>query len=88
MAKSITAMLIGIAVGDGAIKSVDDVTGNYVPGFAARNMARRRSATLLHMSSGVDFGEERLGGRDLNRLWIDMVLGIGPTTGGAVSFPT
>jgi CubicO group peptidase (beta-lactamase class C family) len=33
MAKSITAMLIGIAVGDGAIKPVDDVTGNYVPGF-------------------------------------------------------
>jgi CubicO group peptidase (beta-lactamase class C family) len=27
------------------------------------------------MSSGVDFGENRDGGRDLNRLWIDMVTG-------------
>ena len=29
------------------------------------------------MSSGVEFGEEREGSRDLNRLWIDMVLGWG-----------
>jgi len=39
-------------------------------------MAPRRCA-LLHMSSGVDFGEERDQGRDLNRLWIDMVWGTG-----------
>jgi CubicO group peptidase (beta-lactamase class C family) len=29
------------------------------------------------MSSGVDFGEDRDDGRDLNRLWQDMVLGTG-----------
>jgi CubicO group peptidase (beta-lactamase class C family) len=29
------------------------------------------------MSSGVDFGEQRENGRDLDRLWGDMVLGVG-----------
>jgi CubicO group peptidase (beta-lactamase class C family) len=33
------------------------------------------------MSSGVEFGETKNGQRDLNRLWIDMVLGLGPTKG-------
>jgi FMN phosphatase YigB (HAD superfamily) len=33
MAKSITAMLIGIAIGESAIKSVDETAETYVPGF-------------------------------------------------------
>jgi len=33
MAKSITAVLIGIAIGDGAIKSVDDTAETYAPGL-------------------------------------------------------
>jgi CubicO group peptidase (beta-lactamase class C family) len=33
------------------------------------------------MSSGVEFGETKDGQRDLNRLWVDMVLGLGPTKG-------
>jgi CubicO group peptidase (beta-lactamase class C family) len=33
------------------------------------------------MSSGVDFGEAKDGQRDLDRLWVDMVLGMGPTHG-------
>jgi CubicO group peptidase (beta-lactamase class C family) len=33
MAKSITAMLVGIAIGQGAIKSVDDLAETYVPEF-------------------------------------------------------
>jgi CubicO group peptidase (beta-lactamase class C family) len=32
---------------------------------------------LLHMSSGVDFGEDRDQGHDLNQLWKDMVTGPG-----------
>jgi CubicO group peptidase (beta-lactamase class C family) len=40
---------------------------------------------LLHMSSGVDFGEQRDGGRDLNRLWRDMVLGAGIPRKGTVN---
>jgi CubicO group peptidase (beta-lactamase class C family) len=81
MAKSITSMLVGIAIGQGAIKSVDDVAEKYVPGFRGSEYGKTSIRDLLHMSSGVEFGETKDGQRDLNRLWIDMVLGLGPTKG-------
>ena len=77
MAKSIIGLLIGIAVAEGAIKSVDDTAETYVPGFKGSEYGRTPIRALLHMSSGVDFGEERDDGRDLDRLWIDMVRGTG-----------
>ena len=73
MVKSIVGMLIGIAVSDGAIKSIDDPTETYVPGFRGTEYGKTPIRDLLHMSSGVDFGEDRDGGRDLDRLWRDMV---------------
>jgi CubicO group peptidase (beta-lactamase class C family) len=81
MAKSIMGILIGIAISEGAIKSVDDIAQTYVPGFEGTEYGKTPIRDLLHMSSGVDFGEERDGSRDLNRLWRDMVLGLGPTKG-------
>jgi CubicO group peptidase (beta-lactamase class C family) len=81
MAKSITAMLIGIAIGQGAIKSLDDTAETYVPGFKNTEYGKTPIRDLLHMSSGVEFGEKNDNQRDLNRLWIDMVLGLGPTKG-------
>jgi CubicO group peptidase (beta-lactamase class C family) len=60
-------ILIGIAISEGAIKSVDDTPGTYVPGFGGTEYGNTAIRDLLHMSSGVDFGEERDGGRDLNR---------------------
>src|SRR6266700_1639006 len=81
MAKSIIAMLIGIAIGEGAIKSVDDTAEIYVPGFKDTEYGKTPIRDLLHMSSGVEFGETKNGQRDLNRLWIDMVLGLGSTKG-------
>ena len=75
MAKSITGLLIGIAVSEGAIKSVDDLAQSYVPGFQGAEYGRTPIRDLLHMSSGVYFGEEQDGDRDLNRLWRDMVRG-------------
>ena len=81
MAKSVTAMLIGIAIGDSAIKSVDDTAETYVPGFKGTEYGKTPIRDLLHMSSGVEFGETENGQRDLNRLWIDMVAGLGPTKG-------
>jgi CubicO group peptidase (beta-lactamase class C family) len=81
MAKSITAMLVGIALGQSAIKSVDDLAETYVPGFNGSEYGRTPIRDLLHMSSGVEFGETKDSQRDLNRLWIDMVLGLGPTKG-------
>jgi CubicO group peptidase (beta-lactamase class C family) len=46
-----------------------------VAGFSGSEYGRTPIRALLHMSSGVDFGEERDGGRDLNRLWRDMAVG-------------
>jgi len=77
MVKSITGLLIGIAIGDGTIKSVDDTAETYVPGLKGTEYGATPLRALLHMSSGVDFGEERDHGRDLDRLWIDMVRGTG-----------
>ena len=75
MAKTITALLIGTAISDGAIKSVDDTPDAYVPGFKSTEYGKTPIRDLLHMSSGVEFGEDRDRGRDLDRLWIDMVRG-------------
>jgi CubicO group peptidase (beta-lactamase class C family) len=75
MVKSVMGILIGIAISEGAIKSVDDTPETYVPGFKGTEYGKTPIRDLLHMSSGVDFGEERDGGRDLNRLWGDMVSG-------------
>ncbi len=78
MAKSIMGLLVGIAVVEGAIKSVDDTAETYVPGFRGSEYGKTPIRDLLHMSSGVDFGEESDGGRDLDRLWQDMVRGPAP----------
>jgi CubicO group peptidase (beta-lactamase class C family) len=83
--KSIMGILVGLAIADGAIKSVDDTAETYVPGFRGSEYGKTPIRDLLHMSSGVDFGEERDGGRDLNRLWADMVVGYGPFKKGTVN---
>ena len=75
MVKSIAGLLTGIAISEGVIKSVDDTAETYVPGFRGSEYGRTPIRDLLHMSSGVDFGEAAEGGRDLNRLWMDMVAG-------------
>lgn len=75
MVKSIVGLLIGLAVTDGAIRSVDDPAETYVPGFKGTEYGRTSIRDLLHMSSGVEFGEDKDGERDLKRLWADMVGG-------------
>lgn len=73
MAKTIVAMLIGIAISEGAIRSLDDTSETYVPGFRGSEYGKTLIRDLLHISSGVEFGEKKDDGRDLDRLWIDMV---------------
>ena len=88
MVKSITGLLVGLAIADGAIKSVDDLPQTYVPALKGSEYGRTPIRALLHMSSGVEFGEDRDSGRDLNRLWRDMVAGISGkgTIGSIVEF--
>jgi hypothetical protein len=85
MVKSIIGILIGIAITEGAIKSVDDTPETYVSGFKGSEYGRTPIRDLLHMSSGVDFGETRDGGRDLNRLWNGMGIAFPATRIGTVN---
>jgi CubicO group peptidase (beta-lactamase class C family) len=68
MAKTITAMLIGIAIGEGKIKSIDDLAQSYVPGLAGSEYGRTSLRDLLQMSSGVAFSEDYSGHDDISRL--------------------
>jgi CubicO group peptidase (beta-lactamase class C family) len=57
MAKTITALLIGIALREGAIRSIDDLAEVYVPGLKGTEYGRTPIKALLQMSSGVAFSE-------------------------------
>jgi CubicO group peptidase (beta-lactamase class C family) len=72
MAKTITAMLIGIAVSEGKIKSIDDPASAYVPGLANTEYGKTSIRDLLHMASGVSFTEFYNGLDDVARLWVDL----------------
>ncbi len=56
-AKSIISMLVGIGVGEGKIKSLDEPVGNYVPHFKEGDLAKIRIKDLLTMSSGTSYKE-------------------------------
>lgn len=58
MAKTIVAMLIGIAIGEGRIHSVDDLAQTYVPELAGTAFGQTSLRALLHMASGVAFRED------------------------------
>jgi len=55
MAKSITATLVGIALRDGKIKSLDDTVEHYVPQLKGNPYQHVTIRNLLRMSSGVKF---------------------------------
>ncbi len=58
MAKSINAILIGIALKEGLIKSLDEPVSNYLPEFREGGRMGITIRHLLTMSSGIDFKEE------------------------------
>lgn len=58
MAKSVTGLLIGLALRDGAIASIDDRADKYVAGLAGTEFGRTPIRALLQMSSGVSFAED------------------------------
>jgi CubicO group peptidase (beta-lactamase class C family) len=57
MAKTITALLVGIAISEGAIRSIDDTAATYVPELASTEYGATPLRSLLQMSSGVAFRE-------------------------------
>jgi len=57
IAKSITSLLIGIALEKGQIRSLDDRAGDYVPALKAGAYGDVTIRELLQMRSGVDYEE-------------------------------
>jgi CubicO group peptidase (beta-lactamase class C family) len=68
MAKTVVSMLLGIAVADGAIRSIDQPASDYVAELAGTEYGRTPIRALLHMSSGVAFSETYSGMDDLATL--------------------
>jgi CubicO group peptidase (beta-lactamase class C family) len=57
MAKSILSILIGIAIDDGLIKSVNEPITNYIPELKKNGFDKVTIEHLLQMTSGLDFDE-------------------------------
>jgi CubicO group peptidase (beta-lactamase class C family) len=56
--KSILSLLIGAAIDDGLIRSVDDVVTDYVPELARAGFEKVRIVDLLQMNSSIDYVED------------------------------
>lgn len=68
MAKSITALLVGIALDEGKIKSLDDPASLYVPAIADSAYGPISLRHLLRMSSGMRYSENYSGQDDNARM--------------------
>lgn len=58
MVKSITSTLVGTALREGAIRSLDDAVASYLPALRGSAYDRVRVRDLLTMSSGVAWNED------------------------------
>ena len=65
-AKSIISLLIGIALDEGKIKSLEEPVGNYVEHFKTNGLEKVRIKDLLTMSSGTNYKESDKGYFSLN----------------------
>lgn len=57
MAKSITSLLVGAAIKEGKIKSIEEPVADFIPEFKEGEKANVRIVDLLTMSSGSDWDE-------------------------------
>ncbi|RFB97406.1 serine hydrolase [Rhizobium leguminosarum bv. trifolii] len=85
MAKTITGMLIGIAINEGAIHSIDDVAQTYVPALTGMVLGQTSIRALLQMSSGIQFGQDYGGSDDDAKLTRMLFSPSGLSTSQAVS---
>ena len=60
MAKSITSLLLGVAIREGKIQSVNQPVGDFLPSFKEGEKAAVTLKDLLTMSSGTDWDESYL----------------------------
>jgi CubicO group peptidase (beta-lactamase class C family) len=59
MAKSVVSLLIGTAIKDGLIQSVDQKVADFIPEFSKGEKSKITIKHLLMMSSGLDWDESR-----------------------------
>jgi CubicO group peptidase (beta-lactamase class C family) len=78
MAKTVTGMLVGVAVAEGRIRSIDDPAETYVPGLAGSAYGATPIRALLQMASGIAFSEEYNGHDDIARMGRDLFRTGGP----------
>ena len=78
MAKSVTSLLVGIAIAEGHIRSVDDPAREYVPELAGHPYGETSLRHLLQMSSGVQFSEDYTGRDDVAILYRGSAGNLGP----------
>jgi len=83
MAKTIVAMLVGIALAEGRIASLDDHADKYVAELAGTPYGETAIRHLLSMSSGVRFSEVYSGADDIALLGRLSLLG--ESAGGAAT---
>lgn len=57
MAKSVTSILIGCAIDEGLIKSVEEPITNYIPELSKNGFEKVTIKHLLQMTSGIKFNE-------------------------------
>ncbi len=56
-AKTVISLLIGIAIDEGKIKSLDESASKYLPQFSGKGKEKITIRHLLMMASGLDWGE-------------------------------
>jgi CubicO group peptidase (beta-lactamase class C family) len=85
VAKTVTSMLVGIAVAEGAIHSIDDAAQTYVPELSNTELGRTPIRALLHMASGLAFSQDDSGTDDAATLDRALFSRTGPGAVAAVS---
>jgi CubicO group peptidase (beta-lactamase class C family) len=78
MAKTVVGMLVGIALSESRIKSIDDRADQYVAGLKGHPYGETPIRHLLTMSSGVKFVEAYNGNDDIMKLARVLLLHQGP----------
>ncbi len=58
VAKSVTSLLVGAAIADGFIESVDDSVTKYLPALRDSSYDASSVRNVLQMASGVEWGED------------------------------
>jgi CubicO group peptidase (beta-lactamase class C family) len=78
MAKTVVAMLVGIAIAEKKIRSIEDTADQYVPELKGHPYGATKLKDLLTMSSGVRFSEKYDGKDDVTTLARKTLYGLGP----------